>query len=101
MLATAYNELGKIQDAGEDFRKTLGASAADTLRIRDAMANVQTQYKLFGIGIEEAKEAATALGEEFASHQFIQEDTIATVALLGKTFGIASQIQVQKQLILC
>ena len=90
LLATAYSELGKIQDAGEDFRKTLGASASDTLRIRDAMANVQKEYKLFGIGIEEAKEAAIALGEEFASHQFIQEDTIATVALLGKTFGIAA-----------
>ena len=90
LLKTAYTELGKIQNAGEEFRKSLGASAHSTLRIRDIIKDTRNDYILFGVELEDAKEAAMELGDVFSSHNFIQKDTVTEVALLNKAFGIAA-----------
>ena len=91
LLKSAYDEMGKIEEAGREFRFSMGASAESTLQMRDMITANRNEFIGFGVSIEDSTKAASALGDVFSSHHHIQKDTLDTVVLLEKQFGIAAE----------
>ena len=89
LLKSAYDELGKIEEAGREFRFSMGASAESTLKMREMIKANRDQFAGFGVTIEDSTKAGSALGDVFSSHNYIQKDTLDTVVLLEKQFGMA------------
>ena len=91
LLKSAYDEMGKIEKAGREFRFSMGASAESALQMRDMITANRDEFIGFGVSIEDSTKAASALGDVFSSHNYIQKDTLDTVVLLEKQFGIAAE----------
>ena len=91
LLKSAYDEMSKIEEAGREFRFSMGASAEATLQMREMIEANRDEFIGFGVSIEDSTKAAIALGDVFSSHNFIQKDTLDTVVLLEKQFGIAAE----------
>ena len=88
LLASAFKELSKLENAGRDFRKELGMSAVQTAGIRAQTEGLYKQYHGIGIELEKWYEATSALADVNTSVDHSTKQQVEFVGLLEKATGV-------------
>lgn len=89
LLKMGFDQLVRLEDASREFRFNLGDSALAAADIRKNVEQLESQFSMLGLRVEDFYRAATSLREVFASSNFVSKDTIAFVGLLNMATGVS------------
>ena len=90
LLALAVKRFFDLESKAKEFREGLGLAAEQAKQVEKNANEVQRELAGFGVSLDHAYDAATALTEQMGSTMLVTKDQIALVAQLSASLGVAA-----------
>ena len=90
LLGMALKRFFDLEAKSLEFRQELGLAASSTKHIESAAAEVNQEMAGYGVNLDQAYEAATALTKELGSTMLVTKDQIKMVAMMNAGLGISA-----------
>ena len=90
LIGMAVKRFFDLEAKSLEFRQELGLAASSTKDIESAAADVNREMAGFGVTLDQAYEAATALTKELGSTMLVTKDQIKMVAMMNAGLGISA-----------
>ena len=91
LLLAAVKRFSELDKAAEDFRKTTGLTASQTLELSNNVRTASRDLRGFGVTAENIYKSAAAFAAEFDNAAFITKDLLKTSSLLSANYGISEE----------
>ena len=90
LIGLAVKRFFDLEAKSLEFRQELGLAASSTKDIESAAADVNREMAGYGVNLDQAYEAATALTKELGSTMLVTKDQIKMVAMMNAGLGISA-----------
>ena len=90
LIGMAVKRFFDLEAKSLEFRQELGLAASSTKDIESAAADVNREMAGYGVNLDQAYEAATALTKELGSTMLVTKDQIKMVAMMNAGLGISA-----------
>ena len=90
LIALATKRFFALEEKAKEFREGLGLAADQAKQVEKNANAVQRELAGFGVTLDHAYEAATALTEQMGSTMLVTKDQIALVSQLSASLGVAA-----------
>ena len=90
LLGMAVSRFFELEEQAEEFRKGLGLMAKTAKPIENMARNVQSEFALAGVTLENAFKAATSLTSELGTTHLVSQEAVKTISLMEAGLGISA-----------
>lgn len=91
LIQMGYERFVALDKAAEEFRKQTGFSNTQMVELRKNAEAVNVELQEFGVGIEEAYDAAKSLTDVFGNTALVTKEAMTNVALMSANLGVAAK----------
>ncbi len=97
IVAATLKSFIDLDNAAADFRKETGLTNSQMAGIRDQASEITAQYSALGVEASDVFDTAAGLKSEFGDVAEFSKETVASLTVMNKNFGIAADSSAKVQ----
>ena len=90
LLGAALHSFVALDAAAQDFRKETGLLNSQTKDLVNNAHHIEMNFRDAGVELKDVFDTAKALKEEFSDTVNVSEEVLASLAVMGKNFGVSA-----------
>ena len=90
LLGAALHSFIALDAAAQDFRKETGLLNSQTKDLVNNAHHIEMNFRDAGVELKDVFDTAKALKEEFSDTVNVSEEVLASLAVMGKNFGVSA-----------
>lgn len=90
LIGAALHSFVALDAAAQDFRKETGLLNSQTKDLVNNAHHIEMNFRDAGVELKDVFDTAKALKEEFSDTVNVSEEVLASLAVMGKNFGVSA-----------
>lgn len=100
LIGAALHSFIALDAAAQDFRKETGLLNSQTKDLVNNAHHIEMNFRDAGVELKDVFDTAKALKEEFSDTVNVSEEVLASLAVMGKNFGVSASNAAKVQSVL-